>query len=1351
MSSSSENSSAYPFTHAAPGNSRAEPLTEPISFDAQLAYELGHVRKWREDPQAQAASDDIAVEQAISEAHQMGLVGVAFSGGGIRSATFNLGIIQALAKLKLLGPVDYLSTVSGGGYIGGWLSNLVHLEKLDQAEDPVQAVQNLLGSDPQERSTHRGAALPEPLELTWLRRYSNYLTPRTGLLSLDTLQGAAIYFRNVLLNQTALIALFCLVLLIPWCVAIMWGWVFASNNLLWSMLLIAAGATLIGSATLWLALRSPLVMSTSRGLFPNGRTALGIAGLYVVGSALLAGAVPPIWHGRSQWIAELPFTPSFDEPAATTALAVGLISVGCMIAYTLFWLVGWTIGVGRLAGKQLSLRTGVVSLLSALAAGLVFGLLLSIYASLFGNWSDDLSAGVSSFHATVLGTAAVSLVVLLTLAFQLGFAGADFLDILREWWGRLGGVIVRFNIVLLALAIAAIYSPYGVIVVQHWGAHWLATGGAVWVATTIGGVLSGASPRTGLTKEGATPWFDLVAKAAPYVFCAGLLVLISHGLYSLGHVTLAQHSAPICEPAHSSEPACVNSTGDRTVKRSVYEIYPGAEAGRSGGSPTEVIFEVRQANCCSFAAYAENFRKTFPRPALAPAQWLVALATMLGLVLAVLGRRVDVNQFSLHMFYRNRLERCYLSAGKVGKAYGQDGKNAASLTSDDFTNLDPSASPPLAILQQRPYPIINTALNAAHSNNLAWQERKAVSFTFTPKYCGYEYTDEKGNKVSAYRSTLDYGKKDFPHSPREALPLAMPITISGAAASPNGGFHTGPGTAFLMTMFNVRLGWWFANPLKDKENWENIGPKFGFLSLLSELLASSRDDLPQVYLSDGGHFENLGLYELVRRRCRYIIVCDADADPKFEFEDIGNAIRKIRIDLGIDIEIDTRSLVPDPQTGRSLFHCAVGKIHYGNVDRNANGLRELHGYLLYIKPSLTGVEPGDVLQYAAANRDFPNQTTLDQWFSESQFEAYRALGRHIGETVFKCDWDWVQRRAHDPEAKKSNCPTTIDEKIERLFVLLAKRWFTPSASIRAEFSKHGEAMNELFSRLSKDEDLQFLDGQFYPQWPDLMKAETSRPTEASPLPSDPKQLRKGFYFCNQIFQLMENVYLDLNLEAESDHPDNRGWMNIFHNWAWSPMLRVAWAISAASYGARFQTFCERKLGLKVGEVVLGEPLKLEDACSPQPEPATPLLNSAERTILAKLFDSFEELKLSGDTFEVVPLYLLVDNPLDATAGPVKSENKQEGEAPIFDCRFGFALIKNRKTLVFYRVQDHLRTVGLGTEGLRKLRQRKEYKDLELDGEVMKKIEKVLSDTSVEQLRAVWGASASPKRRAKGSL
>lgn len=81
------------------------------------------------------------------------------------------------------------------------------------------------------------------------------------------------------------------------------------------------------------------------------------------------------------------------------------------------------------------------------------------------------------------------------------------------------------------------------------------------------------------------------------------------------------------------------------------------------------------------------------------------------------------------------------------------------------------------------------------------------------------------------------------------------------------------------------------------------------------------------------------------------------------------------------------------------------------------------------------------------------------------------------------------------------------------------------------------------------------------------------------LPSNYDEMRSGFYFCNSLIQMMENVYLDLDLEEHWEHPDNRGWMNLFHRWAWSGMFRVTWAASASCYGARFQTFCERRLHL----------------------------------------------------------------------------------------------------------------------------------------------------------------------------
>ena len=201
--------------------------------------------------------------------------------------------------------------------------------------------------------------------------------------------------------------------------------------------------------------------------------------------------------------------------------------------------------------------------------------------------------------------------------------------------------------------------------------------------------------------------------------------------------------------------------------------------------------------------------------------------------------------------------------------------------------------------------------------------------------------------------------------------------------------------AFLLTVFNVRLGWWLQNPARP-DKWSKPGPKFAGALLLKELLAFTDEQSSYVYLSDGGHFDNLGLYELVRRGCRYIIASDAGMDPKFQFEDLGNAIRKCQIDLGVRIEIGVEGIRPDA-AGKSLFHCAVGLIHYESSPMGGET-----GYLLYIKPSMNGNEPTDVAQYQAAHPEFPHQPTSDQWFDESQFESYRRLGRHIGQTVLDC-------------------------------------------------------------------------------------------------------------------------------------------------------------------------------------------------------------------------------------------------------------------------------------------------------------------------------------------------------------
>jgi hypothetical protein len=170
------------------------------------------------------------------------------------------------------------------------------------------------------------------------------------------------------------------------------------------------------------------------------------------------------------------------------------------------------------------------------------------------------------------------------------------------------------------------------------------------------------------------------------------------------------------------------------------------------------------------------------------------------------------------------------------------------------------------------------------------------------------------------------------------------------------------------------------------------GPRNAVGPLLRELLGHTHELGDWLYVSDGGHFENLGLYEAVQRGCRWIVVVDASCDADRNFDDLGNAIRKIRIDLGVPIDRDEVWRIGGRGMQALGRYCALLPIRYDL----AWGLAS-PGYVLYIKPALYPQAPGlpvDVLQYAGVSPRFPHEPTTDQFFTESQFESYRALGEH---------------------------------------------------------------------------------------------------------------------------------------------------------------------------------------------------------------------------------------------------------------------------------------------------------------------------------------------------------------------
>ena len=167
--------------------------------------------------------------------------------------------------------------------------------------------------------------------------------------------------------------------------------------------------------------------------------------------------------------------------------------------------------------------------------------------------------------------------------------------------------------------------------------------------------------------------------------------------------------------------------------------------------------------------------------------------------------------------------------------------------------------------------------------------------------------------TKGFRPSLEYGG-----GAPFGLSLGTAMAISGAAASPNMGYHSSPSITLLLALFNVRLGWWLGNPGKEGEKtYKDEGPATAIVPLAEETFGLTTDDKPYVYLSDGGHFENLGLYEMVRRRCRFIVAIDAGCDPDFAFEDLGNAVRKIFIDLGIRIQIQWARQAQEPSRRQS--------------------------------------------------------------------------------------------------------------------------------------------------------------------------------------------------------------------------------------------------------------------------------------------------------------------------------------------------------------------------------------------------------------------------------------------------
>ena len=366
---------------------------------------------------------------------------------------------------------------------------------------------------------------------------------------------------------------------------------------------------------------------------------------------------------------------------------------------------------------------------------------------------------------------------------------------------------------------------------------------------------------------------------------------------------------------------------------------------------------------------------------------LVSVA--LGLVIYI-GWRLDPNALSIHTFYRARIVRAYLGASNWLRGRAS--------VSEVHPNDDIALSRLSNVTNGAPYHIVNTTLNLLGTKSLEAAQRHASNFIMSKNYCG--------SVTTGYRRTEEYMSGE--------MTLGTAVAISGAAASPNMGSATQSGAVtMLMSLLNIRLGYWAPNPMGSR--WRDAQPRFWPYYLIMESLSKTTGLGAFCYLTDGGHFDNTGLYPLIERACRYIVVCDNGADPMTHFNDIGNAFRRCRIDFGVEFDQEglremTGFAAP---TGSTRQHWLRGTVTYSKQHLRtiwgpdwdqgmSDAEREKYrtGTILILKPVVLGDEPADVLQYGLQHADFPQQSTANQWFTENQFESYRRLGFWSAQTAF---------------------------------------------------------------------------------------------------------------------------------------------------------------------------------------------------------------------------------------------------------------------------------------------------------------------------------------------------------------
>ena len=835
---------------------------------------------------------------------------LALSGGGIRSATFALGVLQALAETPRLGGepgparppagfrdsmlarFDYLSTVSGGGFIGAFLVGLFvpgRLQRAGSAPDDAEAAadraQTVLGSGPPERIRSAmlsgdTALLRAPL--AWLRENGRYLTPTgTG----DFVYAAAMGLRN------------------------------------WISLHVVIGVALLLALTLGAALRSAL---------------LGQLGSGVLGD-LEAGFLDRALQGLCALKKAAACTGSCPAPPLS-----GVIWWSSLLPLALAPLVLWVVPTG-IAFWTTSRR------------------------------ADGVSRPV---NRSMLG---------------MSLAGAIFLAL--AWLGT--GDSARLQQVWAGLAAVTLLG----------------------VALHV--VLAAFEPAARLQAVLLTRWLGTGLVITGVLLLLGVVETLGHTLYLL---TLAQGAWLPSVPAAlgaalawvAKRVGAAGGGGSKGASKSWLQKLPLSALSGAAGLAVLLLIASVWSWCVQWLAW-QGQTPSMPAMGSAAHVKLLLLHALAWLLLAAgVGQfPAFINLSSLQSFYAARLIRTYLGASNAARFNG-DARHlsAAEPLPGDNLPLDKLYAGG-QLTTWAPLHLVNVTLNKTidPAEQLVQRDRKGQPMAVMPY----------GFSIDGWRNLFKPVGGRFPLNP--PMHLGDWVGTSGAAFSTGIGRETTLGMSLLMGAANVRLGVWWASGVHDSRPpawWRlaawlgrGMGVLFRTQTYLGYEFTARFYGLRRrwQYLSDGGHFENTALYELLRpeRHVGFILACDNGADPDYRFDDLANLIRLARIDLRTEICVisDFRGWQPlrDVFGTTTQFSAEAGHANPAALLLRAQALPGADGvspppcWIVLLKPSKQPGAPADVLQYASTHPAFPQEPTSDQFFDEAQWESYRSLGQHVAGRV----------------------------------------------------------------------------------------------------------------------------------------------------------------------------------------------------------------------------------------------------------------------------------------------------------------------------------------------------------------